>query len=83
MVLEDLRSRVGWTKVVSVERHDKSPSRVARSAGRTLIVVERLRTGEKARLRGLEALAGVIARMTERGPDEPRPEEEPGAKPLR
>ena len=46
-------------------------------------VVEQLRTGEKARLRGLEALAGVIARMIERGPDEARPEEEPGAKPLR
>ena len=46
-------------------------------------VVEQLRTGEKARLRGLEALAGVIARMIERGPNEARPEEEPGAKPLR
>ena len=46
-------------------------------------VVEQPRTGEKARLRGLEALAGVIARMIERGPDEARPEEEPGAKPFR
>ena len=46
-------------------------------------VVERLRTGEKARLRGLEALASVITRMIERGPDETRPEEEPGAKPPR
>jgi hypothetical protein len=51
--------------------------------GATGGIVERLSTGEKARFRGLEALAGVIARMIERGPDEARPEEEPGAKPLR
>ena len=34
-------------------------------AGATSGIVERLRTGEKARFRGLEALADVIARMIE------------------
>ena len=74
---------------VAVDRLDLSthglhrPDHPGRDTGIVSGVVEQLRTGEKARLRGLEALAGVIARMIERGPDEARPEEEFGAKPFR